>query len=127
VRDQAGEREIIVDKVISATGFEVDVDRIAFLSSDVKSRIRRFPLAPKAPRLSWTFESSVPGLYIIGPAAASSFGPLVRFVTGSYFAVPAVARHLAGGTNPVAALIRSVAPTSVVPTRREHALSETEL
>src|SRR5205085_1002737 len=90
--DAAGERVLTVDRVIAATGYEVDVDRVAFLSRELKAAISRYD---RAPRLSRRFESSVPGLYFVGPAAAASFGPLVRFVAGSYFAVPAVAGALA--------------------------------
>ena len=48
-----------------------------------------------APRLSRHFESSVPGLYVAGVAAAASFGPLARFIAGAPFVVPRIAAHLA--------------------------------
>jgi len=91
------QREIDVDHVIAATGFEVDIDRLSFLSTDITSQMERYDCAP---RLSRHFESSVPGLFFMGPIAAPSFGPLVRFVAGAYFAVPAIARHLAGRPSP---------------------------
>ena len=37
-------------------------------------------LLESAPRLSSHFESSLPGLYFVGPVSAFSFGPLERFV-----------------------------------------------
>jgi len=37
----------------------------------------------------------VPGLYFTGPAAANSFGPLMRFMVGAEFAAPRLAAHLA--------------------------------
>jgi FAD-dependent urate hydroxylase len=43
------------------------------------------------PHLSPSFETSVPGLYTAGMAAAESFGPLMRFVCGTSFAAPRVA------------------------------------
>jgi hypothetical protein len=51
-----------------------------------------------APVLSRRFESSVPGLYFTGLAAASTFGPAMRFVCGTRFAAPTVARELARRT-----------------------------
>ena len=87
-----GDREIVSDHVIAGTGYEVDVDRIPFLDPALCSSITRIE---RAPRLSRSFESSVPGLYFIGPSAAFSFGPLLRFACGAEFAAPRLARHLA--------------------------------
>lgn len=47
------------------------------------------------PVLSGRFESSVPGLFFVGLAAADSFGPLMRFVAGARFAAPRVVGELA--------------------------------
>jgi hypothetical protein len=98
-----GEYDITADYIISGTGYEPDVDRIDFLSPALARQIARYDRAPK---LSMNFESSVPGLYFIGPIAALSFGPLVRFVAGSYFAVPALARHLAARFDPLGYVAR---------------------
>ena len=81
-----------VDHVVCGTGFEVDVDRLPFVDPSLAGGVRRIE---RAPQLSRHFESSVPGLYFVGPAAAFSFGPLLRFVAGAEFAAPTVARHLA--------------------------------
>jgi thioredoxin reductase len=91
-REGAEECELIADHVIAATGYEVDVDRLPFVDPELGARIHRLD---RAPRLSRHFETSVRGLYFIGLAAAASFGPLVRFVAGSRFAVSTVAAHLA--------------------------------
>ena len=48
----------------------------------------------RAPTLSMRFESSVKGLYFIGPMSAMSFGPLFRFVAGANFTARTLARHL---------------------------------
>jgi thioredoxin reductase len=85
------DREIQTDHVISATGYEADVDRLPFIGRELAGRIRR---VERAPELSPHFESSVPGLYFIGAASAFSFGPLVRFVAGAPFTVSKVARHV---------------------------------
>jgi hypothetical protein len=53
-----------------------------------------------SPRLTRGFESSVPGLFFSG-LAATTFGPMLRFVCGSGFAGPGVAdgvtSHLRSG------------------------------
>jgi thioredoxin reductase len=46
------------------------------------------------PILDRNFETSVPGLYFIGAAAANSFGPLLRFAYGARYAAARVSRHL---------------------------------
>ena len=80
-------RQVEIDHVIAATGYRVDVDRLTFLDQDLRSSIKR---VNSTPILSSNFESSVPGLYFTGIAAANSFGPVMRFAFGAGFA----ARHL---------------------------------
>jgi len=79
------------DHVIAATGYEVDLERMSLLSDGLRARLN---MIGRAPELSANFESSVPGLYFTGAAAAFSFGPLMRFVVGTGFAAPRIARHL---------------------------------
>jgi thioredoxin reductase len=69
-----------VDHVLAATGYKIDLDRLSFLSADLRAGIRRLGGAPD---LSPKYESSVPGLYFIGPVAANSYGPVARFVFGA--------------------------------------------
>ena len=83
----------VVDHVLLATGFEVDVSKYAFLTPELLAEIDR---VGGYPRLSGTFETSVPGLYCVGAPAAWSFGPLMRFVAGTEFAAPTVARGILG-------------------------------
>jgi hypothetical protein len=87
-------KDISEDHIIAATGYHVDVDRLAFLSDRIRSGLRR---AAGAPALSRNFESSVPHLYFVGTAAANSFGPMLRFVCGSGFCSRRLTRHLAAG------------------------------
>ena len=75
------------DHVIAGTGFRTDVARLDFLSPSLQ---RELAVVEGSPVLSTTFESSVPGLYFIGPAAAVSFGPMMRFAFGARY----VARRL---------------------------------
>ena len=83
-----------VDHVIAATGYRTDIDRLDFVSASLRRRIHTIA---QAPVLSANFETSVKGLYVIGPAAAASFGPLMRFMVGAGFAARTVSRQLARG------------------------------
>jgi hypothetical protein len=87
--------ELAVDDVIAGTGYRVDLDRVEFLSPQLRGRIRS---AAGVPVLSSWSESSVRGLYFTGLAAANTFGPAMRFVCGTGFAGPRVARHIAAST-----------------------------
>jgi hypothetical protein len=93
VREQdKGEYELRTDHLVAGTGFEVDLDRLPFLSEDLRARLDRIE---KSPRVNRHCESSVPGLYFVGIMSAFSLGPLFRFVAGTAYAGPAIARHLA--------------------------------
>jgi thioredoxin reductase len=86
------ERDLIVDFVVAGTGYDVDVDRLNFLDRGIRRAVERIK---KAPKLNARFESSLPGLYFIGPAAAMSFGPLFRFVAGTAYSSQIVAQQFA--------------------------------
>jgi FAD-dependent urate hydroxylase len=88
---QRGRRDIVTDHVVAGTGYEVDVDRLAYLDSDLRAQIRRERTAPE---LRANFETSIPGLYIVGIAAAPTFGPVMRFMFGAKHAAPIVAHSL---------------------------------
>ncbi len=85
------DRQVKVDYVIAATGYKVSISRLGFLDKDIQTRIAK---VADTPILNRRFESSVPGLYFIGVAAANSFGPLLRFAFGAKFAAKRVSRHL---------------------------------
>jgi FAD-dependent urate hydroxylase len=87
-----GEDQIACDFIVAGTGFRADVDQLSFLSTELRSAVSQIERAPK---LNRHFESSVPGLYFVGPSSASSFGPLFRFVVGALHAAPHLSAHLA--------------------------------
>jgi cation diffusion facilitator CzcD-associated flavoprotein CzcO len=91
--DRDGQKEHVeADHVIAATGYQVDLHRVAFLDPKLCAQIRK---TGAAPALSASFQSSVPGLYFVGVSAANSFGPLMRFAFGANFTARRLARHLA--------------------------------
>ncbi len=82
-----------IDHVVLGTGFEIDVASYPFLSEELVSRLE---LAGGYPRLGPGLESSLPGLHFTGATAARSFGPITRFVVGTWYAAPALAERVAG-------------------------------
>jgi FAD-dependent urate hydroxylase len=81
------------DHVVLGTGFRVDVAGYPFLSPEL---VRELDLLDGHPRLRPGFESSVPGLHFVGAPAMLSFGPVMRFVVGTWYAAPALARGILG-------------------------------
>ncbi len=102
--DAAGRnRQLVVDHVFAGTGFSVRLKDLPLLDETLGSAILALE---DTPVLSAHFESSVPGLYFTGLAAANTFGPLMRFVAGTRFSSRRIARDLARKTadsRPVAA------------------------
>lgn len=84
-------RALHCDHVIAATGYRPHLERLTFLAPELLEQIAA---VEKTAILSNNFESSVRGLYVTGPAAANSFGPLMRFMVGAEFAAPRIAAHL---------------------------------
>ena len=82
-----------VDHALCATGYLVDIARYPFLPNELLARINR---VNGQPRLSPTFESTVPGLHFAGATSAWSHGPLMRFVAGAEFAAPVLTRGIIG-------------------------------
>lgn len=86
-----GKRVVMTDHVIAGTGYRVDMRRLAFFGPEVLDRL---DCVENTPRLSRSFETSVPGLHIVGTAAANSFGPMMRFAYGAGFVSRRLSSHL---------------------------------
>jgi lysine/ornithine N-monooxygenase len=84
------ERE--ADHLMFGTGYRVDVLRYPFLSEGIRRDLR---VIDGYPVLGRGLESSVAGLHVLGAPAAWSFGPTMRFVSGSWYAGSRVARAIA--------------------------------
>ena len=85
--------------MLAATGFRVNLASLGFIDPAL---IGRFRLLIDSPRLSNSFESSVPGIWFAGLASASAASARwTRFVCGSEFAARRV-------SNAVARRIRAV-------------------
>jgi thioredoxin reductase len=82
------------DHVLLGTGFSPDITSVSILAADLRGAIRHhggFPI------LGPGFETSVPRLHAIGALATHSFGPVMRFVSGTWSTAPALARHIPAG------------------------------
>lgn len=84
-------KEIIADHIVAGTGYRVNMENLQFLSDEIRSAVQQ---TNGSPVLSSNFESSVPGLYFTGIAAANSFGPVMRFAFGAKFTAPRLAKIL---------------------------------
>ena len=112
-----GGREIMAEHVIAATGYKVNLDRLKFVSSEIRSALE---VVNGAPVLSSSFESSIPNLYFAGITAANSFGPVMRFAFGAGFAARTITRAMSKSR------VRESGSSSV-PARRElHEIKVTE-
>ncbi|MFF4158154.1 NAD(P)-binding domain-containing protein [Streptomyces sp. NPDC001678] len=91
-RDGA-ESELRADHVIAATGYRMDVAAMDFLGAGLRTRLL---VSAGGPRLMAGYHSSVPGLYFTGLPSAASYGPVMRFVCGTEYASPRLARAVVG-------------------------------
>lgn len=92
-RDGGRHRHTIeADHVIAATGYRPGLHRLTFIQPSLLGAISSLA---DTPVLSSHFQSSVAGLYFVGPIAANSFGPLMRFAFGANYAARRLSRHLA--------------------------------
>jgi len=85
--------ERTVDHVLLGTGYRVDVTKYSFFSPELARSISRFE---GYPRLREGFETSVPGLHILGAPSIWSFGPLMQFVVGTHYTSRSLLRSIAG-------------------------------
>jgi FAD-dependent urate hydroxylase len=92
--DDGAERD--VDHVLLATGYKVNISRYTFLAPELVQSLRQ---VDGFPQLMTGLESSVPGLHFLGAPAAWSFGPLMRFVSGSMYAARALTSYVLSETS----------------------------
>lgn len=76
------------DRIVAATGFRYSINFLNFLSEDIQ-----YALATKSgmPDVSRDFQSSLPGLYLLGPITEHAFGPPMKFMIGARYAGPKLA------------------------------------
>jgi hypothetical protein len=87
-----GTETIDTDTVIAGTGFKPDIDKLGFLSEKLRSSIVR---EERAPKLTASFETSIPNLFVVGILSAPIFGPVMRFMFGAKHPAATVSRSIA--------------------------------
>lgn len=85
-------REVEADHVVLGTGFDPSLAGTGLLRSDLLGAVRT---RQGMPVLGRGFETSVPGLHVVGVLSIGSFGPVVRFVSGTWYTAPALAAAVA--------------------------------
>jgi FAD-dependent urate hydroxylase len=81
----------VVDRAVLATGYQIDLARSPLFSPEI---LERLAFTDGYPQLDAGLESAFPGLHFTGALAAYSFGPLLRFVSGTQFAGSHIARRV---------------------------------
>jgi hypothetical protein len=85
------------DHVMLGTGYRVDVARYPFMTPRILDSLDR---TNGYPILRGGLESSIPGLHFAGAPASWSFGPTMRFVSGSWYCGRAIAKAVAAAKAP---------------------------
>jgi len=83
--------ELSADHLIAATGYRPEASRLPFLDHRLRSALRTVAGAPAVGR---DHQSSVPGLYFVGPAVAPVAGPALRLLSGAGHATRGLAARL---------------------------------
>lgn len=86
-------RQLEFDRVLLGTGYRFCLDRLSFLSVDLRRRIR---VTDGWPELDHAFRTTEPRVRLVGFPAEGRFGPLARFVLGVPFTAARVASTVRG-------------------------------
>ena len=79
------------EHIILATGYKIDATQYNFLAPELTSRLHH---TNGYPILGPGLEANIPGLHFLGAPAAHSYGPTMRFVSGSWYASTQLTNHL---------------------------------
>jgi hypothetical protein len=88
----SGGASIEVDHIIFATGYQVDIQKVPYLSKT--TILPRIKTSDGYPALDEYFQTTVPGLYITGVAAIHDFGPVYAFVRGCPSSAKIIGDHI---------------------------------
>jgi hypothetical protein len=103
----------VADHLIAATGYRPRVAALKFVDPAILKDIRT---VEDAPLLNRVFETSVPGLHMVGLASSYHFGPVCRFACGAEFTSQHLSRFLKRRAGyPAAASPRELTPGAALP------------
>jgi cation diffusion facilitator CzcD-associated flavoprotein CzcO len=83
---------LIVDQVIAATGFKVDIARVPFLAAG--NLLERLATGNGFPQLDEHFQTNVPGLFMTSMPAVQDFGPFWGFTIAAPVSAQIIGRRL---------------------------------
>lgn len=83
-----------IDHIVLGTGYQPELETLTYIDPALRQQVQKYQ---GYPRLNQWFESSVPHLYFSGALAAYNFGPICRFVTGSFGPARQLTHHTAMG------------------------------
>lgn len=86
---------LMVDHIILATGYKVQIDRLPFLR--LGNILPILQTDAGFPVLDESFQSSVPGLYIVSMPATRDFGPFFGFTIAARASAQVIGAHLLPG------------------------------
>ena len=83
---------LIVDQVVAATGYKVDIGRVPFLAAG--NLLDQLTTRNGFPRLDEQFQTSVPGLFMTSMPAMQDFGPFWGFTIAAPVAAQIIGRQI---------------------------------
>jgi cation diffusion facilitator CzcD-associated flavoprotein CzcO len=83
---------LIVDQVIAATGYRVDIERIPFIAAG--NLLEQLAMRNGFPELDEHFQTNVPGLYMTSMPAVQDFGPFWGFTIAAPVSAQIIGRQL---------------------------------
>jgi FAD-dependent urate hydroxylase len=88
----SGGRRVVVDHVILATGYRIELTRVPYLRAG--GLVDELALRNGFPVLDESFQATVPGLFLPSWPATQDFGPFFGFVAGAPAAATIIVSHL---------------------------------
>jgi FAD-dependent urate hydroxylase len=83
---------LIVDQVIAATGYQVDIARVPFLAAG--NLLERLAIQNGFPKLDEHFQTNIPGLFITSMPAVQDFGPFWGFTIAAPVSAQIIGRAI---------------------------------
>ncbi len=90
-------KAIIVDKIIFATGYKVDIRYVPFFAAG--NILSGLAIQNNFPVLDEYFQTNLPGLYITSMPASQDFGPFFGFTIGARTSAKLIGKALTKSKN----------------------------
>jgi len=91
-------KTLVVDQIIAATGYKVDIRRVPFLAGG--NILEQLAVRNGFPALDEHFQTSIPELFMTSTPAAQDFGPFWGFTIAAPVSAQIIGRRLLAGRQP---------------------------